>query len=72
MSFIKLPAVALVPHSEVERLRQKFDESRSAADKAAFWEAVQNSRQPVIEDQPDYGDIPRYLRIDDEFHTAIG
>jgi hypothetical protein len=54
MTFVRLPAVALVPHSEVEALRQKFAESRSAADRDRFWMAVQDSKQPVIEEHADY------------------
>jgi hypothetical protein len=56
VSFVKLPARALVPHSEVERLRAKFADSRSAAARDAFWQAVQDSKQPVIEEQADYGE----------------
>ena len=50
MSFVRLPGVALVPHSEVERLRQKFAAAASAAAQEAFWRAIQDSRQPVIEE----------------------
>ena len=58
MSFVKLPAVALVPHAEIERLMQKFDDARSAAAQEAFWQAIQDSKQPVIQEQPDYSEEP--------------
>lgn len=55
--FMQLPVRALVPAAEVERLREKFLKSRSAADSAAFWQAVQDSKQPIISEQPDYGEM---------------
>lgn len=63
MTSVKLPLVALVPHHEVERLRAKFAETGAAIHREEFWLAVQNAKQPVIEEQPDT--LPPYVRRTD-------
>jgi hypothetical protein len=61
VSFVNLPARALVPHSEVERLRKKL-----AVD--SFWRAIDSRKdQPLPERHP----IPRYLRIEDQPDTFV-
>lgn len=73
MTSVKLPLVAMVPHREVERLREKFAETGAAIHREEFWVAVQRAKQPVIEDQPDT--LPPYLRrtdFGDDYHGPIG
>lgn len=78
MSFVRLPMKVLVEPAEVQALREKFAAAQTTANHQAFWQAVQDSRNPIIEEHPD---VPLYLRgsfdangspIDDDFVTAIG
>lgn len=79
MSFVRLPMKVLVEPAEVQALREKFAAAQTTANHQAFWNAVQNSRQPIIEENPET--LPLFLRgsydangspIDDDFVTAIG
>jgi hypothetical protein len=47
--FVRLPLVAIVPRSDVERLQRKFTEAKTEAERDRFWLAVQRSKQPSTE-----------------------
>ena len=55
MTFVKLPVVSLVSAEEVARLHAKFDQSRAEWDHEAFWQAIQDSKQPRPVDYAELG-----------------
>lgn len=55
--FVRLPMVVLVEPPEVARLREKFAEAQTLVEHQRFWDYVQSRRQPLIEEQPDYGEL---------------
>jgi len=60
VSVVRLPLVALVPQSDVERIRQKLARAHDALEKAEFWLRAQAKKQPVLiqENEPT---LPPYL-----------
>lgn len=55
LSFVQLPVTPLVTPTEAEAIRLKVASSRLVAEYEAFWQAIQDSKQPRPVDYAELG-----------------